>query len=187
MPSLNIRRNDQVKVLTGDNEVVARKVCRDVGLDVKGVLTASEIDALDDGALARAAAEATVFAKLNRMRISPSEPCTDQEFIRRAYLDTIGVLPKPEDTAAFLSDPSPDRRAKVVDRLLDRPEFYDFWTLKFADILRANGRLIQAKGTRAVSSSPSRSMATGPSSTPASTPLKRLRFSTSRSSSMRAS
>lgn len=88
-----------------------------------------------------------VFAKLNRMRISPSEPCTDQEFIRRAYLDTIGVLPRPEEVQAFLADPAPDRRAKVVDRLLSRPEFYDFWTLKFADILRANGRLIQAKGT----------------------------------------
>jgi hypothetical protein len=88
-----------------------------------------------------------VFAKLNRMRISPSEPCTDAEFIRRASLDAIGVLPTPEEVEAFVADPSPDRRARVVDRLLGRPEYYDFWTLKFADILRANGRLIQAKGS----------------------------------------
>jgi hypothetical protein len=88
-----------------------------------------------------------VFAKLNRMRISPSEPCTDAEFIRRAYLDAIGVLPTPEEVEAFVADPSPDRRARVVDLLLGRPEYYDFWTLKFADILRANGRLIQAKGS----------------------------------------
>ncbi|WP_422926786.1 DUF1549 domain-containing protein [Singulisphaera sp. PoT] len=88
-----------------------------------------------------------VFAKLNRMRISPSELCTDSEFIRRATLDTIGVLPKPEEVQAFLNDPSPDRRSRLIDRLLARPEFYDFWTLKFADILRSNGRLIQAKGT----------------------------------------
>lgn len=87
-----------------------------------------------------------VFAKLNRMRISPSEVCTDQEFVRRVYLDTIGVLPTPEEARAFLADSSPDRRAKVVDSLLARPEFYDFWTLKFADILRSNGRLIQPKG-----------------------------------------
>lgn len=87
-----------------------------------------------------------VFSKLNRMRISPSELCTDQEFIRRVYLDSIGVLPRPEETRAFLADSSSDRRAKVVDRLLTRPEFFDFWTLKFADILRANGRLIQPKG-----------------------------------------
>ncbi|WP_435009108.1 DUF1549 domain-containing protein [Tundrisphaera lichenicola] len=91
----------------------------------------------------------TVFAKLNRMRISPSETCTDNEFIRRATLDALGILPKPEEVEAFLNDPSPDRRARLVDRLLGRPEFADFWTLKFADILRANGRLIETKGTHA--------------------------------------
>jgi hypothetical protein len=91
----------------------------------------------------------TVFAKLNRMRISPSDPCTDAEFVRRASLDTLGLLPSPEDVRAFLADPSPDRRSKLVDRLLARPEFADFWTLKFADILRANGRLIETKGTHA--------------------------------------
>ncbi|MFO0952174.1 MAG: DUF1553 domain-containing protein [Isosphaeraceae bacterium] len=88
-----------------------------------------------------------VFAKLNRMRIAPSEVCTDHEFVRRAYLDTIGVLPTPAEVKTFLEDESKDKRAKLVDALLKRPEFYDFWTLKFADILRANGRLIQSKGT----------------------------------------
>ena len=88
-----------------------------------------------------------VYAKLNRMRIKPSEVCTDSEFIRRVYLDTLGILPKPAEVKAFVADPSPDRRAKLVDSMLNRPEFYDFWTLKFADILRANGRLIQSKGT----------------------------------------
>ena len=87
-----------------------------------------------------------VYAKLNRMRIAPSEDCTDQEFIRRVYLDLIGVLPTPLETRAFLADPSKERRTKLIDQLLTRSEFYDFWTLKFADILRANGRLIQAKG-----------------------------------------
>ena len=91
--------------------------------------------------------DTSVFAKLNRMRIAPSEVCTDQEFIRRVFLDAIGVLPTPPEVHAFLSDPAPDKRAKLVDKLLSRPEFYDFWTLKFADILRANGRLIQSKGT----------------------------------------
>jgi hypothetical protein len=88
----------------------------------------------------------TVFAKLNRMRISPSDLCTDSEFIRRVYLDAIGVLPTPEEVKAFLADTAPDRRTRLVDRLLDRPEYADFWSLKFADVLRANGRLIQAKG-----------------------------------------
>jgi hypothetical protein len=87
-----------------------------------------------------------VFSKLNRMRISPSELCTDEEYVRRVYLDTIGLLPSPEETARFMSDTSPDKRKKLVDELLNRPEFNDFWALKFADVLRSNSRLIQAKG-----------------------------------------
>jgi hypothetical protein len=90
--------------------------------------------------------DAAVFAKLNRMRIAPSELCTDEEFVRRVYLDCIGVLPTPAEVSAFLSDAAPDKRAKLVDSLLDRPEFNDFWTLKFADVLRSNSRLIQTKG-----------------------------------------
>jgi hypothetical protein len=87
-----------------------------------------------------------VFGKLNRMRIQPSEPCTDREFIRRIYLDVLGVLPRPEEVTAFLADSPALRREQLIDRLLLRPEFYDFWALKFADILRSNGRLIQTKG-----------------------------------------
>jgi hypothetical protein len=93
--------------------------------------------------------DAAVFAKLNRMRIAPSEPATDAEFVRRAYLDLIGVLPTPDEARAFLADGAADKRAKLVGSLLARPEFVDFWTLKLADVLRSNSRLIQAKGTHA--------------------------------------
>ncbi|WP_165073983.1 DUF1549 domain-containing protein [Paludisphaera rhizosphaerae] len=88
----------------------------------------------------------TVVAKLNRMRIAPSENCSDAEFIRRVYLDVIGVLPRPEEVEAYLKDSPADRRGKVIDALLERPEFYDFWALKLADVLRSNGRLIDPKG-----------------------------------------
>jgi len=67
-----------------------------------------------------------VFSKLNRMRISPSGPCTDQEFLRRVYLDTIGILPTPQEVQEFVSSGRGDRRDQVIDRLLGRPEFYDF-------------------------------------------------------------
>jgi hypothetical protein len=87
-----------------------------------------------------------VFAKLNRMRIHPSEMCSDREFIRRVYLDVIGVLPSPDEVSRFLAQPEKTRRDSAIDELLARPEFYDFWALKFADILRSNGRLIQPKG-----------------------------------------
>jgi hypothetical protein len=87
-----------------------------------------------------------VFSKLNRMRISPSVLCSDQEFIRRVYLDTLGLLPTPQEVHDFVSLGASDRRQQVIARLLERPEFHDFWALKFADILRSNGRLIQPKG-----------------------------------------
>jgi hypothetical protein len=92
------------------------------------------------------AIDAAVIAKLNRMRIAPSEDCTDEEFIRRVTLDVIGVLPTADEVNAFRADPSPDKRKKLIDSLLERPEFDDFWALKFADVLRSNSRLIQAKG-----------------------------------------
>jgi hypothetical protein len=87
-----------------------------------------------------------VFSKLNRMRIRPSELCTDREFIRRVYLDVLGILPTPGEVGEFMADSAAARRDHVIDRLLVRPEFYDMWALKFADILRSNGRLIQTKG-----------------------------------------
>src|SRR5262249_32036829 len=89
--------------------------------------------------------DAAVFAKLNRMRIRPSDVCGDPEFIRRGYLDVIGVLPGPVEVSRFLAEREKTRRDNVIENLLDRPEFYDFWALKFADILRSNGRLIQSK------------------------------------------
>ena len=63
------------------------------------------------------------------------------------YLDVIGVLPTPDEVGRFLNEPD-ERPAAIrsIDELLARPEFYDFWALKFADILRSNGRLIESKG-----------------------------------------
>ncbi len=89
----------------------------------------------------------SVIAKLNRMRIAPSPGCTDEEFLRRVYLDMIGMLPTVEERAVFMADKSTDKRTKLIDQLLVRDEFYDFWTLKLADVLRSNARLIQVKGT----------------------------------------
>src|SRR5262249_32136457 len=64
-------------------------------------------------------------------------------------LDVLGVLPTPDEVARFLAMPEKTRRESAIDTLLDRTEFYDFWALKFADILRSNGRLIQSKGAYA--------------------------------------
>lgn len=87
------------------------------------------------------------FAKLKLLNIQPSDLCTDQEFIRRAYMDVCGVLPSAAETKKFLDSKDPQRRAKLVDELLDRPEYSDLWTLKWADVFRSTRKTIQLKGT----------------------------------------
>ncbi len=77
-----------------------------------------------------------VFDKLKLLRIEPSPLASDAEFLRRAYLDTIGTLPSPEEARAFLTNQAADKRTKLVDHLLERPEFVDFWTLQFGDLLQ---------------------------------------------------
>lgn len=90
-----------------------------------------------------------VDKKLAQLRIPPSPPCTDREFIRRVALDCIGVLPTPEEVDAFLKDPRPDRRAKLIDKLLDRPEYVDYWTYKWSDLFLISTRKLPATSMRA--------------------------------------
>jgi len=77
-----------------------------------------------------------VFAKLRQLGIPPSELCSDDKFIRRVYLDVIGTLPTADEARAFLSDSEPQKRGNLIDGLLDRKEFVDFWALKWGDLLR---------------------------------------------------
>jgi Protein of unknown function (DUF1553)/Protein of unknown function (DUF1549) len=79
-----------------------------------------------------------VYAKLQQLGITPSEPCSDATFQRRAYLDAIGRLPTPAEAKAFLDDKSADKRVMLVDALLDRPEYADHWANKWADLMRPN-------------------------------------------------
>jgi len=87
-----------------------------------------------------------VFAKLKMLSIPPSDLCTDAEFLRRAYLDVCGILPSPKEVRDFLADRAANKRAKLIDALLERPEYADFWTLKWLDVLRSNRKVIQLKG-----------------------------------------
>ncbi len=76
-----------------------------------------------------------VGAKLNNLRILPSGLCTDEEFLRRVSLDITGTLPTEEEYQQFMSDASSDKRAKLVDRLLERKEFSEIWAMKWAELL----------------------------------------------------
>jgi hypothetical protein len=98
------------------------------------------------GPPARNAVDRLVFAKLQALRINPSTPAPDSVFLRRAYLDTLGTLPSAEEAQAFLADLDPAKRDKLVDRLLVRPEFADFWALKWADLLKNEEKTMGEKG-----------------------------------------
>ncbi len=87
-----------------------------------------------------------VAAKLQALRIRPSRLASDQVFLRRAFLDVLGVLPTPDEARAFFDDPSSTKRTQLVDRLLARPEFADFWALKWADLLRNEEKTMGDKG-----------------------------------------
>ncbi len=89
-----------------------------------------------------------VFARLRELRILPSEACSDPVFLRRAYLDTLGLLPTVAEAREFLNDARPDKRARLIDRLLERPEFADFWALKWSDLLRNEEKTLDRKGVQ---------------------------------------
>jgi hypothetical protein len=84
-----------------------------------------------------------VLKKLEALRIPPSPLCTDAEFIRRAYLDAAGILPAPAEVEKFVRDAAPDKRARLVDALLERPEFVDYWAYKWSDLLLVSSRKLR--------------------------------------------
>lgn len=89
-----------------------------------------------------------VFAKLKKLRLLPSDLCTDAVFLRRAYLDTLGLLPTADEARAFLADQRPDKRGRLIDELLARPEFAEFWALKWSDVLRNEEKALDRKGVQ---------------------------------------
>ncbi|MDB6155154.1 MAG: hypothetical protein JWL90_3607 [Chthoniobacteraceae bacterium] len=89
-----------------------------------------------------------VFKKLVTLRTNPSGLCTDAVFLRRAYLDLLGIVPAAETARAFVADPAPDKRGRLVESLFAREEFADFWALKWADLLKIEQRQLDYEGMR---------------------------------------
>ncbi len=77
-----------------------------------------------------------VNSRLAELGIAPTNICSDSTFVRRVYLDVVGMIPTADETRAFLDDERPDKRAKLIDELLDRDEFADYWAMKWGDVLR---------------------------------------------------
>ncbi len=91
--------------------------------------------------------DAHVWNKLARLGIQPSDLADDATFLRRVYLDTIGTLPTAAEARAFLTDATPDKRSRLVDALLARPEYADYWAMRWTDLLRADKIKVTAQGT----------------------------------------
>ena len=83
-----------------------------------------------------------VYAKLRQLQFKPSPLANESTFVRRVFLDTIGLLPTEEELEQYLSDPSPTRRQELIDQLLERPEYAKFWAQKWGDLLRVSTKLI---------------------------------------------
>jgi len=77
-----------------------------------------------------------VFVSLKRLDIQPANICSDAVFVRRAYLDVIGTLPTGHEAREFILDKHPAKRSALIDRLVERDEFADYWAMKWSDLLR---------------------------------------------------
>src|SRR5207248_2072977 len=93
-----------------------------------------------------------VDEKLKQVKLLPSELCSDDEFIRRLYLDLIGLPPQPEELRAFLADnrPTKVKRDELIDKLVGSPDYVEHWTNKWADLLQVNRKFLGEKGAKAL-------------------------------------
>ena len=90
-----------------------------------------------------------ILSKLQGLNLPPSPLCDDGTFLRRAYLDTLGVLPTTQETRNFLNNPAPDKRETAIDTLFARPEFVDYWSYKWSDLLLVSGKRLRPKAVQA--------------------------------------
>lgn len=86
------------------------------------------------------------FDRLHALQIHPSSLCDDTTFVRRVFLDLTGQLPTADEARAFIADQNPGKRARLIDELLERPAFAEFWAIKWSDLLRNEERTLDRKG-----------------------------------------
>jgi hypothetical protein len=90
-----------------------------------------------------------VNEKLRQLNLAASPRCNDSTFVRRAFIDTTGTLPTVKETVAFLDDPSPDKRDRLIDALLQRKEYVDYWSYRWSDVLLINGKRLRPPAVKA--------------------------------------
>ena len=87
-----------------------------------------------------------VFAKQRELLLLPAEVCQDEVFLRRVYLDVTGSMPTPDEARKFLDSPDSQKRARLIDALLERDDYAEFWALKWADLMRGSDVTISRRG-----------------------------------------
>ena len=90
-----------------------------------------------------------VIEQLRRLNLKPSKPSPDSEFIRRVYLDVVGMLPTPQETKAFLADTSETKRDDLIEKLLAQPEFVDYWAYRLSDLFLISSKKLRPLALKA--------------------------------------
>ena len=139
-PVASVDRNGLVKTsaIPGEAVIMARYMHQLDTFTATNPLPGAVDDAVYAKLPRRNFIDELVWAKLKALRIVPSEPVDDAKFLRRVHLDLIGRLPTLAETKHFLASTEADKREKLVDALLARPEYADAWANKWADLLRPN-------------------------------------------------
>ena len=89
-----------------------------------------------------------VIEQLRRLNLKPSNPSSDSEFIRRVYLDVVGMLPTPEETMVFLADTSDTKRDDLIEKLLAQPEFVDYWAYRLSDLFLISSKKLRPQALK---------------------------------------
>lgn len=136
----SVDENGLVKTtgIVGEAAIMARYMGRIAVCNVTVPMPGSVPDSLYAKLPRKNFIDGHVWNKLRRLRITPSLPTPDHKFLRRAFADIIGRVPTPDEARKFFVDKSPDKREKLIDYLLQQPEYADFWANKWADLLRPN-------------------------------------------------
>ncbi|MFO1096120.1 MAG: DUF1553 domain-containing protein [Planctomycetaceae bacterium] len=143
--------NGQVSIVgPGEGSIVAwyasRIVLARIVVPYAGAATEA---ALVDQRAPRNFIDEHINKQLARLNLPASPGCTDAEFLRRAMIDTIGLMPTADEVRTFIEDPAADKRDKLIAALLARPEYIDYWTYKWCDVLMLNGTLLRPAALKA--------------------------------------
>ncbi|MFO1001188.1 MAG: DUF1553 domain-containing protein [Planctomycetaceae bacterium] len=90
-----------------------------------------------------------VLQQLRRLNLKPSPRSSDEVFVRRVYVDTIGTMPTADEVRGFLADTAPDKRDKLIESLLERPEYVDYWSYRWSDLFLLNGTELRPDAIKA--------------------------------------